>query len=134
MKSSRQHKRCGTSFLLFVMVVSVIIHFGITLLPIETKWMQILLRIVLLPLIAGISYEFIRWAGSSDQGLISLLSKPGLTLQKLTTREPEPDMAQVAIQAVEAVFDWRAYLAGSEETSVPGGKEADEPVPEEVSV
>ena len=57
-----------------------------------------------------------------------------MALQKLTTREPEPDMAQVAIQAVEAVFDWRAYLAGSEETSVTGGKAADEPVPEEVSV
>lgn len=129
MESSRQHKRCGTSFLLFVMVVSVIIHFGITLLPIETKWMQVLLRIVLLPLIAGISYEFIRWAGNSDQGLISLLSKPGLALQKLTTREPEPDMAEVAIRAVEAVFDWRAYLAGEEDTSVPRGdsgqKEAD---------
>lgn len=118
MKSSRQHKRCGTSFLLFVMVVSVIIHFGITLLPIEAKWMQVLLRIVLLPLIAGISYEFIRWAGNSDQGLISMLSKPGLALQKLTTREPEPDMAEVAIRAVEAVFDWKAYLAGEEDTSV----------------
>lgn len=119
MKSSRQHKRCGTSFLLFVMVVSVIIHFGITLLPIDARWVQILLRIVLLPLVAGISFEFIRWAGSSDDGLISMLSKPGLALQKLTTREPDPDMAEVAIQAVEAVFDWRAYLAGEEDTSVP---------------
>lgn len=119
MKSSRQHKRCGTSFLLFVMVVSVIIHFGITLLPIEEKWMQVLLRIVLMPLIAGISFEIIRWAGNSEQGIISVLSKPGLALQKLTTREPEPDMAEVAILAVEAVFDWRAYLAGEEDTSVP---------------
>lgn len=126
MKSSRQHKRCGTSFLLFVMVVSVIIHFGITLLPIEAKWMQVLLRIVLLPLIAGISYEFIRWAGSSDEGLISLLSKPGLALQKLTTREPQPDMAEVAIRAVEAVFDWRAYLAGEEDTSVSGEDREDQ--------
>ena len=119
LKSSRQHKRCGTSFLLFVMIVSVIIHFGITLLPIETKWMQILLRILLSPLIAGISYEFIQWAGNNDQGLSSLLSKPGLALQKLTTREPQADMAEVAICAVEAVFDWRAYLAGEEDTSVP---------------
>lgn len=130
MKSSRQHKRCGTSFLLFVMVVSVIVHFGITLLPIETKWMQVLLRIILLPLIAGISYEFIRWAGSSDQGIICLLSKPGLALQKLTTREPQPDMAEVAIRAVEAVFDWRAYLAGEEDTSVPRTDLGDEDVPE----
>ncbi len=130
MKSSRQHKRCGTSFLLFVMVVSVIIHFGITLLPIEAKWMQVLLRIVLLPLIAGISYEFIRWAGSSDQGFISLLSKPGLALQKLTTREPQPDMAEVAIRAVEAVFDWRAYLAGEEDTSVSKTGLQDEGVPD----
>lgn len=119
MKSSRQHKRCGTSFLLFVMVVSVIVHFGVTLLPIEEKWLQVLLRIVLLPLIAGISYEFIRLAGNSDGGFIGLLSKPGLALQKLTTREPESDMAEVAIQAVEAVFNWRAYLAGEEDTSVP---------------
>lgn len=119
MKSSRQHKRCGTSFLLFVMVVSVIVHFGITLLPIEEKWLQVLLRIALLPLVAGISYEFIRLAGNSDGGVIGLLSKPGLALQKLTTREPDPDMAEVAIQAVEAVFNWRAYLAGQEDTSVP---------------
>ncbi len=126
MKSSRQHKRCGTSFLLFVMVVSVIIHFGITLLPIEAKWMQVLLRILLLPLIAGISFEIIRWAGNSDQGLITILSRPGLALQKLTTREPEPDMAEVAIKAVEAVFDWRAYLAGKEDTSVPREKEGQE--------
>ncbi len=119
MKSSRQHKRCGTSFLLFVMVVSVIVHFGITLLPIEEKWLQVLLRIALLPLVAGISYEFIRLAGNSDGGVMGLLSKPGLALQKLTTREPDPDMAEVAIQAVEAVFNWRAYLAGQEDTSVP---------------
>lgn len=118
MKSSRQHKRCGTSFLLFVMVVSVIVHFGITLLPIEEKWLQVLLRLALLPLVAGISYEFIRLAGNSEGGLMGLLSKPGLALQKLTTREPDPDMAEVAIQAVEAVFDWRAYLAGEEDTSV----------------
>ena len=88
--------------------------------------MQVLLRIVLLPLIAGISYEFIRWAGSSDEGLIRLLSKPGLALQKLTTREPQPDMAEVAIRAVEAVFDWRAYLAGEEDTSVSGEDREDQ--------
>ena len=92
--------------------------------------MQVLLRIVLLPLIAGISYEFIRWAGSSDQGFISLLSKPGLALQKLTTREPQPDMAEVAIRAVEAVFDWRAYLAGEEDTSVSKTGLQDEGVPD----
>jgi uncharacterized protein YqhQ len=63
-----------------------------------------------MPVIAGVSYELIRFAGRSDSKVINLLSKPGMALQKLTTKEPTPDMVEVAIAAVEAVFDWKAYL------------------------
>lgn len=107
MKSSRLHKRCGTSFLLIVMLVSVVFFMFVR---VETLWLRILTRVCFIPLIAGVSYEFIRLAGNSDGGLVNLLSKPGLCLQRLTTREPDESMAQVAIEAVEAVFDWRKYL------------------------
>ena len=73
-------------------------------------WLRVVIRILLLPVIAGVSYEIIRLAGNSDNPVVSLLSKPGLALQRLTTREPEEDMVEVAIRAVEAVFDWREYL------------------------
>lgn len=106
-KSSKQHKRCGTSFLFFVVFVSVIVCFFITA---ESQWLRVAIRIALLPLIAGISYEIIRLAGSSENPVVELLSKPGLALQNLTTREPEDDMIEVAIRAVEEVFDWRQYL------------------------
>ena len=106
-KSSKQHKRCGTSFLFFVMLVSVIVCFFIT---VESQVLRVLLRLALLPVIAGISYEIIRLAGRSDHPLVELLSKPGLALQNLTTKEPEDDMIEVAIAAVEEVFDWKAYL------------------------
>lgn len=107
MKSSRLHKRCGTSFLLIVMLVSVVFFMFVR---VETLWLRILTRICFIPLIAGVSYEFIRLAGNSDSGLVNLLSKPGLCLQRLTTKEPDERMAQVAIAAVEAVFDWKKYL------------------------
>lgn len=107
MKSSREHKRCGTSFLLFVMIVSVIFFLFIR---VSSPWLRVLTRILLLPVIAGVSYEIIRLAGNSEHPLVVMLSKPGLALQKLTTREPTEDMVEVAICAVEAVFDWRAYL------------------------
>lgn len=106
--SSRQHKRCGTSFLFFVMIVSIIFCFFITA---ESQVLRVLLRIALMPLIAGVSYEIIRLAGNSENVLINALSKPGLLIQNLTTREPDDGMIEVAIQAVEAVFDWRVYLA-----------------------
>ena len=109
MKSSRLHKRCGTSFLLIVMLVSVVFFMFV---QVETLWLRILTRICFIPLIAGVSYEFIRLAGNSDSGLVNLLSKPGLCLQRLTTKEPDESMAQVAIVAVEAVFDWRKYQIG----------------------
>ena len=104
--SSKQHKRCGTSFLFFVLLVSIIVCFFIT---VESPLLRVLLRIALLPVIAGISYELIKLAGSSENPVITLLSKPGMALQNLTTKEPEDDMIEVAIQAVEAVFDWKKY-------------------------
>lgn len=108
LKSSRQHKRCGTSFLLLVMVVSILVHFVFVFVPV--MWIRVVGRILMIPLVAGVAFEFIRLAGNSDNPLVSFLSKPGLALQKLTTREPDASMAEVAITAVEAVFDWRAYL------------------------
>lgn len=107
MRSSRQHRRCGTSFLLFVMLVSVILFFFIR---VENPVYRVGLRILLIPVIAGISYEIIRLAGNSNNILVRILSAPGMWLQKLTTKEPDEEMAEVAIASVEAVFDWRAYL------------------------
>lgn len=107
LKSSRLHKRCGTSFLLIVMVVSIIFFFFIR---VESPLLRVVIRVLLMPVIAGVAYEFIRLAGKSDNGLVCVLSKPGLALQKMTTKEPTPDMVEVAIAAVEAVFDWKAYL------------------------
>jgi uncharacterized protein YqhQ len=106
--SSRLHKRCGTSFLLFVMIVSIIFFMFIRC---DNGLLRLLLRIVLIPAIAGVSYEFIRLAGRSDNAVVNLISKPGLLLQKLTTREPDDDMIEVGIASVEAVFDWRSYVA-----------------------
>ncbi|MBA4698213.1 MAG: DUF1385 domain-containing protein [Ruminococcus sp.] len=105
-KSSKQHKRCGTSFLFFVMIVSILFCFFITA---ESQIMRVALRIALLPLIAGVSYELIRLAGNSDNYVVNLLSKPGMWIQNLTTKEPDDSMIEVAIRAVEAVFDWKAY-------------------------
>ena len=117
--SSRQHKRCGTSFLFFVMIVSMIFCFFITA---ESQVLRVVIRIALMPFIAGVSYEIIRLAGNSENILVNLLSKPGLLIQNLTTREPDDGMIEVAIQAVEAVFDWRAYLSDhfSAENENPG--------------
>lgn len=106
-RSSRQHKRCGTSFLLFVVLVSVIIFFFIR---VDNMALKLILRIALVPVIAGISYEIIRLAGRSDNVLVRIISAPGMWMQKLTTKEPDEDMIEVAIASVEAVFDWKTYL------------------------
>lgn len=106
MKSSKEHKRCGTSFLLIVMVISIL--FFLVIRP-ETLWLRLVSRTLLIPVIAGVSFEFLRLAGNSDNPVVNLLSKPGLMLQGLTTKEPDEKMAEVAICAVEAVFDWKAY-------------------------
>ena len=106
--SSRLHKRCGTSFLFLVMLVSIFLHFIFVLVPVY--WVRLFGRLLMVPIVAGISFEIIQWAGRSDSKIADFFSKPGLAMQKLTTKEPTADMAEVAIKAVEAVFDWRAYL------------------------
>lgn len=106
-KSSRIHKRCGTSFLFFVIFVSVILFFFIR---VQNPAYRVLIRIALIPVIAGISYEIIRLAGRSDNILIRIISAPGMWLQRLTTKEPDEEMIEVAIRSVEAVFDWKNYL------------------------
>ena len=105
-KSSRQHKRCGTSFLFFVMIVSIIFCFFITA---ESQVLKVGIRIALMPVIAGVSYEIIRLAGSSENPLVNVLSKPGMWVQMMTTKEPDDSMIEVAICAVEKVFDWREW-------------------------
>ncbi|HPU63235.1 MAG TPA: DUF1385 domain-containing protein [Mobilitalea sp.] len=104
---TKAHKRCGTSFMFLVMFVSLV--FFVIIRPQTLLW-RILSRIMLVPAIAGVSYEFIRLAGKSDNKLVNILSKPGLWLQALTTKEPDEDMIEVAIKSVEAVFDWKAFL------------------------
>lgn len=106
-KSSKQHKRCGTSFLLIVMIISI---FFFMFIHVDSGVARLLLRLVLIPVIAGVSYEFIRLAGRSDNALVNILSKPGLWLQNLTTREPDENMIEVGIASVEAVFDWKTYV------------------------
>lgn len=107
MRSSKEHKRCGTSFIIIVMMISILFFMVVR---VDQIWLRALSRIVLVPVIAGISYEFLSLAGRSDFWLVNLLSKPGLMMQGLTTKEPTPDMVEVAIAAVEKVFDWRTYL------------------------
>ena len=108
LKSSRLHKRCGTSFLFLVMLVSIVLHFMFVAVPFY--WVRLLGRLLMVPVVAGISFEIIQWAGRTDSKFADIMSKPGLAMQKFTTKEPAADMAEVAIKAVEAVFDWRAYL------------------------
>ena len=107
MRSSKQHRRCGTSFMLFVMLVSVVLF---SFIRVENPVYRVLIRIALIPVIAGISYEIIRLAGRSNNILVRIISVPGLWLQRLTTKEPDESMVEVAIAAVEAVFDWKNYL------------------------
>lgn len=107
MKHTRFHKRCGTSFLFIVMIVSILVFMCIDT---DTMALRLLYRVLLVPVIAGISYEFIKFAGRSESFIANLLSKPGLWVQRLTTKEPEADMVEVAIKSVEGVLDWREYL------------------------
>lgn len=107
MRSSRLHKRCGTSFIFFVLFVSIILFFFIR---VDNVFEKIILRVLLMPVIAGISYEIIRLAGRSDNILVRIISAPGMLVQLMTTKNPDEDMVKVAIAAVEAVFDWKQYL------------------------
>ncbi len=107
LKHSRYHKRCGTSFLFVVMMVSIVVFMFINT---ESTLMRMVYRVLLVPVVASISYEFIMLAGRNDSEVVNVLSKPGLWVQRLTTKEPDLKMAEVAIASVEAVLDWRAYL------------------------
>lgn len=107
MRSSRLHKRCGTSFIFFVLFVSIVLFFFIR---VESPVQKVILRILLMPVVAGISYEIIRLAGRSDNILVRIISAPGMWIQRMTTKEPDKQMVEVAIAAVEAVFDWKKYL------------------------
>lgn len=104
---SREHKRCGTSFMLYVMIISILFFMFIR---VDNVALRIVLRLVLIPVVAGVSYEFICFAGNSDSRIMNILSRPGFWMQGLTTREPEDKMIEVAIASVEAVFDWRGYI------------------------
>ncbi len=126
--SSKEHKRCGTSFMIFVMVISILVFSIVNMFPIYTGDSQIIrflvrfgVRILLLPLVAGLSYEFLRLAGRTDNKVINILSKPGLWMQALTTKEPDDEMIKVAMVSVNAVFDWREFHAGTKPEDCPAG-------------
>ena len=112
MRQTTVHKRCGTSFMLVVMFVSILFFMFIS---VSNIWLRMVLRILLIPFIAGISYEFIILAGKYENPVVNVLSKPGLWLQSLTTAEPDSNMIQVAIASVEAVFDWKKFLSEEEQ-------------------
>lgn len=107
MRSSRLHRRCGTSFIFFVLFISIILFFFIR---VDHPVQRVLIRILLMPVVAGISYELIRLAGRSNNIFVLILSMPGMWIQRMTTKEPDKEMAEVAIAAVEAVFDWKTFL------------------------
>lgn len=105
--SSKEHKRCGTSFIFIVMAITILFF---VIIRVDNMLCKFLLRILLIPVIAGVSYEILKFAGTHDSRLVDIISKPGLMMQGLTTKEPTDDMIEVAIAAVEIVFDWRTYL------------------------
>lgn len=105
--SSKEHKRCGTSFMLLVMCISILI---LMLVRFDSRILRLAARIVLIPVIAGISFELLRLAGTKENVFTNIMSKPGLLLQRLTTKEPDDSMIEVGIASVEAVFDWKSYL------------------------
>jgi uncharacterized protein YqhQ len=97
----RLHPRCGTSFLVFVLIISILVFIFVS---VESGWLRILIKLLCLPLIAGVSFEIIKWAGRSENPVVKFLSKPGLWLQRLTTKEPDDSMIEVAIAAMTAVL------------------------------
>lgn len=105
--SSKEHKRCGTSFMLLVMCISILI---LMLVRFDSRILRLVARIVFIPVIAGISFELLRLAGTKENVFTNIISKPGLLLQRLTTKEPDDSMIEVGIASVEAVFDWKSYL------------------------
>ena len=110
MKYSRFHKRCGTSFLFIVMFVSIVFFLVFfQIFPMENMILKVICRVLLVPIIAGVSYEIIQWAGRHDSGIVCLVSKPGFWMQKFTTKEPDEEMLEVAIASIEAIYDWREF-------------------------
>ncbi len=109
--ATRFHKRCGTSFIFIVFIISVFVFMFITF---DNTWLKLVARLLLIPVIAGISYEFIRLAGRYENKFVDAISKPGLLLQRLTVMEPDDDMIEVGIASVEAVFDWKKFQAENE--------------------
>ena len=110
--STRFHKRCGTSFIFIVFIISVFVFMFITF---DNTWLKLIARLLLIPVIAGISYEFIMLAGRHENGFVNIFSKPGLWLQRLTVMEPDDDMIEVGIASVEAVFDWKGFIEENRE-------------------
>lgn len=104
--SSRLHRRCGTSFLFLVIFVSVILFFFIR---VDNRILRLGIRLLLVPVIAGIAYEILRLAGRFDNLFVRIISAPGMLIQRITTKEPDESMIEVAIAAVEAVFDWKDF-------------------------
>ena len=104
--SSKEHKRCGTSFLFLVILISIVFFMFI---EVESGVLKLVIRLLLIPVIAGVSYEFIRLAGRYDNWLVNAISAPGLLMQRITTLEPDDDMIEVGIASVEAVFDWKKW-------------------------
>lgn len=116
MKYSRLHKRCGTSFLFIVIFISIIFFIMFfQIVPVQNMLLKVVIRILLVPVIAGISYEILQWAGAHDNKFTDFISKPGMAIQKLTTREPDESMIEVAIASIEAIYDWRAFQKEAEE-------------------
>ena len=129
-KYSRLHPRCGTNFLLIVMVVSI---FMFAFLGWPDLWLRILSRVILLPLVAGISYEIIRFAGNCDNPFVAMCMKPGLWLQYMTTREPSDDQIEVAIRALEAVRPVEEMPENLEPSIIPDDREEREDVAREAA-
>ncbi|MBR3035734.1 MAG: DUF1385 domain-containing protein [Lachnospiraceae bacterium] len=106
MASSKEHRRCGTSFILIVVLISIVVFM---IIRVDNIFLRIAVRILMIPVIAGLSYEILRYTGNSNSRFAYLISRPGMWMQGLTTKEPTEDMVEVAITAVEKVFDWRAF-------------------------
>ncbi|MBO4324561.1 MAG: DUF1385 domain-containing protein, partial [Lachnospiraceae bacterium] len=128
--SSKEHKRCGTSFLLLVMVISILVFSVVNCFPLyegDSAAIKLLVRfgtrLLLLPLVAGISYEFLKLAGRSDNKIVNAISRPGLWMQALTTKEPDDAMLECAIASINAVFDWKAFLNGDNGNDLSGSAE-----------
>ena len=105
-RTSRFHKRCGTSFLLLVVIIGIVLCFFIRT---DIIFFRILYRLLMIPVVAGIAYELLRASGRKDNIFLNIVSAPGLWLQRITTKEPDDEMIEVAIASVEAVFDWRKF-------------------------